>query len=113
MLLPGDALRLRETPVEFFDGNLLDARGDRPLVAERIDDGRHSITVNNVGWFLEGSCSSSNGAPVNKIDIGNVYVERAASWQTRFQRPHHRNDRIADADCHVGRLAVWRVAPVQ
>jgi hypothetical protein len=57
---------------------------NRPLVAERINDCRHSIIVNNVGWFLEGSCASSHSAPVNKIDIGKVCVERAASWQTCF-----------------------------
>lgn len=84
--VPSDGLGLRETPVEFFDGDLLDARGDGPLVAERINYCRHSIAVNNVARFLGRSCASSHGMPVNTIDIGNVHVERAASGPTFFER---------------------------
>ena len=45
---PGDALQLREKPVEFLGGDLLDARGERPLVTEWINHCRHSIPVNSV-----------------------------------------------------------------
>ena len=81
--------------MEFLDGDLLDARGDRPLVAKRINHSGHSIALNSAGWFLDGSCASIYGAPVNKIDIGHVNIECAASWLTPFEGPHHRNDRVA------------------
>lgn len=45
--------------MEFFDGDLLDAGGNRPLVAERVNYRRHSIAVNNVTWFLDRSCASA------------------------------------------------------
>ena len=83
------------------------------LVAKRINYSRHSITVNSVAWFLDRSCASTHGEPMHEIDIGNVYVERATSRPASFERPHNRNDRVADTNCHVDRLASWRVLPVQ
>ena len=82
-----DALEVGETSVEFFYGDLLYARGDRPLVAKRINYCRHSITVNSVALFLERSCASTHGEPMHEIDIGNVYVERATSRPGSFERP--------------------------
>jgi hypothetical protein len=74
-----------ETPMEFFDGDLLDARGDRPLVAERINHCRHSVAVDNVARFLDRSRTGFHGTPVNNIDVGDVHIERAASWLTLFE----------------------------
>jgi hypothetical protein len=43
----GYALGRGKAPVEFFDGDLLDAR--RPSIGcERTDNGSHSMAVNNV-----------------------------------------------------------------
>ena len=36
--------------------------------------------------FLDGSCASIYGAPVNKIDIGHVNIECAASWLSRARK---------------------------
>lgn len=110
---PGDALGLRKTSMDLFDGDSLDSFGNRPLIAERVNHGRHSIALNCVAWFLDRSCACIHGTSENKIDIRDVNIKCTAGRLTSFKGPHHRNDRVADTDCHVGRLCVWRIMPVQ
>jgi hypothetical protein len=89
---------LRETPVEFFDGNLLDARGDRPLVAERINHCRHSVTVDNVARFLDRSRACFHGTPVNDVDVGDVRLSQPICvWATRSRAGRFKHGEEAGA----------------
>src|SRR4051794_16351166 len=85
-----DALLFRESPVEFFDGDLLHARSDRPVVSERVNHCRHPVAVDNVARFLDRSRARFYGTTVNKVDVGDVPVECAASWLPLFEGPHDR-----------------------
>ena len=99
--------------MELVYGDLLDPRSDRPLVAKRIDHGRHSVAVHHFAWLLNRSCAGRYGAPVNKINIGNVHIERAAGGLTTFEGSHHGNDGVAETDRHVRGFPVWQVVPIQ
>ena len=79
---PGDALGLRKTSMDLFDGDSLDSFGDRPLIAERVNHGRHSIALNGVAWFLDRSCACIHGTSENKIDIRDVNIECTAGRLT-------------------------------
>lgn len=50
---------------------------------------------------------------MSDFDIGDVYIKRAAGGLASLEGLHHRKDRVANPNCQVGRLTVWRIVPVQ
>src|SRR4030095_13025767 len=69
--------------------------------------------VNYFPWLLNRSCGGRSGAPVNKIDIGEVHIERATDGLTIFEGSHHGNERSRRDGLSYTLVRVWQVVPIQ
>ena len=83
------------------------------MVDERIDHRRHSVAREILPWLLNRSYAGRYGAPVNKINIGEVHIERATDGLTTFEGSHHGNERSRRDELSYTLVPVWQVVPIR